>query len=501
MAGEALQIVGGSLAGRELTVDDELVLGRTEPGLGALGEDSQLSRRHARLRRGPGGELVVEDLGSTNGTWVNGERVTAPRVLVAGDRLTLGGTTIEVARAPAAGIGPLPAFSHAPTETVSGRGPRVRLVLAGVVLVALVAAAIVVAATSGGGSSSGTGAGSSGKGGSAVANRCVRADSGRAGPGHFLFVTSACENASSTVATLSLHKGTSGGQTVWYVVMDSSNRADARARGVNFAPKLANAAKVPGAVQSVTLKSGVIDFPATVDFGPQRVLVAGPQGFPPAKAVPGAVGRPGYSPLVRLPNGTVLDAPQVANATGQGDKVVRLDTGRGRVDYKETEGRYENKHVHYASFDASTPTAAAIEDVTLAPAMNKMPAPDQEGVQQSAREQLDGFVNGPTGLSNPERQGINSAILDKMDPHNILHEAPRLPLHDDVGNPAYSPIWDAHLAAWTKSAIDSGARVEVTSTPDLLARVKEGVITAPGGKRFAASGFDVTCPLISIDLP
>lgn len=51
--------------------------------------DAEVSRQHARVSRTPGG-IVLEDLGSTNGTFVNGERLTAPRVLSSGDLVGLG---------------------------------------------------------------------------------------------------------------------------------------------------------------------------------------------------------------------------------------------------------------------------------------------------------------------------------------------------------------------------------------------------------------------------
>ena len=51
--------------------------------------DPEVSRQHARLTRTPGG-YVLEDLGSTNGSFVNGERLVAPRVLAPGDLLGLG---------------------------------------------------------------------------------------------------------------------------------------------------------------------------------------------------------------------------------------------------------------------------------------------------------------------------------------------------------------------------------------------------------------------------
>lgn len=51
--------------------------------------DAEVSRQHARISRTPGG-YVFEDLGSTNGTFVNGERLVAPRVLNPGDLIGLG---------------------------------------------------------------------------------------------------------------------------------------------------------------------------------------------------------------------------------------------------------------------------------------------------------------------------------------------------------------------------------------------------------------------------
>ena len=78
-------------------------------------------------------------------------------------------------------------------------------------------------------------------------------------------------------------------------------------------------------------------FPATVDFSPDHVIVPGPKGFPPAEAAPGAVGNPGYTPLIQLPDGAVLNAPQIANATGRADKALVVDT-RAHVRYLLTDG-------------------------------------------------------------------------------------------------------------------------------------------------------------------
>ena len=86
----------GADPGRRLTLGDELVIGRAESGEGSLGDDPELSRRHARLYRDAGGRLTIEDLGSANGTFVNGVRVSEPTALELGDSVRVGLTTLEL---------------------------------------------------------------------------------------------------------------------------------------------------------------------------------------------------------------------------------------------------------------------------------------------------------------------------------------------------------------------------------------------------------------------
>ncbi|HUY64663.1 MAG TPA: FHA domain-containing protein [Acidimicrobiales bacterium] len=82
--------------GQAFDLADELTVGRAA-GCGVRVEDSYTSNIHARLFRRDGG-LWVEDLGSTNGTWVNAEAVTEPVRLGRGDLLQVGGTVFEVTR-------------------------------------------------------------------------------------------------------------------------------------------------------------------------------------------------------------------------------------------------------------------------------------------------------------------------------------------------------------------------------------------------------------------
>ncbi len=77
---------------------DSYAIGR-EAGNEIVIEDPQVSRRHARLTR-QGASYVIEDVGSTNGTYVNGKRVTAPVLLSDGDMIGLADTIVLAVQAP-----------------------------------------------------------------------------------------------------------------------------------------------------------------------------------------------------------------------------------------------------------------------------------------------------------------------------------------------------------------------------------------------------------------
>jgi plastocyanin len=95
MAEEILRMVVGNSVGREIPLVGDFVVGRLETGMGALDGDLEISRRHARFRRTEQGHVLVEDLGSTNGTLVNGSRITGPQLLSNGDQVTLGKTVLR----------------------------------------------------------------------------------------------------------------------------------------------------------------------------------------------------------------------------------------------------------------------------------------------------------------------------------------------------------------------------------------------------------------------
>jgi gamma-glutamylcyclotransferase (GGCT)/AIG2-like uncharacterized protein YtfP len=118
-----LEAVSGPIAGRKIEVRSGTILriGRTAKSDYALGEDSYLSGQHFAIEN-DGNEARARDLGSSNGTFVNGERVTSETVLREGDSLTAGGSTFTV-RLDETGQPsrePSPRVATVPTESLPG---------------------------------------------------------------------------------------------------------------------------------------------------------------------------------------------------------------------------------------------------------------------------------------------------------------------------------------------------------------------------------------------
>ncbi len=81
-------------AGARLAIQDVMVMGRS-PDADFLLDDPYASEFHMRLVMRDG-QIVLHDLGSTNGTYVNGRRVTVPTPLSKGDAVQVGKTIMEV---------------------------------------------------------------------------------------------------------------------------------------------------------------------------------------------------------------------------------------------------------------------------------------------------------------------------------------------------------------------------------------------------------------------
>jgi pSer/pThr/pTyr-binding forkhead associated (FHA) protein len=90
-----LVIVEGALTGTVLPLGTSPILIGRAPDSTIVLEDDFVSTRHAQLTPN-GNHWIVEDLGSTNGTWIDRTRISSPTVLRPGTQLRIGRTSMEL---------------------------------------------------------------------------------------------------------------------------------------------------------------------------------------------------------------------------------------------------------------------------------------------------------------------------------------------------------------------------------------------------------------------
>lgn len=330
-------------------------------------------------------------------------------------------------------------------------------------------------------------------------------------------------------ARLPLHRAKVGGQTVWYVVTDVSDRALADQYGLNYAPRLANllTPDCPQCVQTVQAP-----VPGTVpvwrgqpDFSPTRVLVPGPDGgFPPSFAQPGAVAGPGYSPYVHVAGTDVVyDAPVVAvgdgpfdviHHTNTHDRLLAIDTRRRTADLAFIRAFSNGKDIFYLQFDTSNAQTAALERGTFSPGLGLSPAPDRDRSPRTASAAIFSLANGRTGPTSPPAQGLDHLVEDGLnaqelhlgnrdllgalraggDAHNVLDVFPTL--QDERLRELYTPDWDLHLGVWSDAAVAAGRNDARTDANTIRRAALDGLITSPGGTLLRSDRSVLNCPAL-----
>jgi hypothetical protein len=315
-------------------------------------------------------------------------------------------------------------------------------------------------------------------------------------------------NMTESTITLPLYQGhiRGSGERVWYILTDTTDKGNADALGLNWSPKLAYSA--PGARIAMLLPNATLEFDSgTVDFSPEHTVTPGNSSnpFPPSEAKPGSIGDNDYTPLVLVENSgrNIYNAPIVAFGVNASeinfcdgnpdyslvhDKVVRICPSEGTVTIRLTSGFSFARPVLYLSTDASVPLAAALENATLAPKLVNIKTGNDDSAF-SAVERLFLFANGPTGKDNPQRQGLNSALMGEGSPLNVLGGIPTIATD-------YSPLWDLNLGVWTQEAIDKGYRSRLTEEFAILGFAEQGWITGPGGAQYGSVGMVVNCPIV-----
>ncbi len=92
----AAVVEGASKSGKSFELKGELTIGRADK-CHIIIDDNYVSQAHARIYPN-NGTFFVEDLGSTNGTYLNRKRITTPSELQRGDKLKIGKTVLEMQR-------------------------------------------------------------------------------------------------------------------------------------------------------------------------------------------------------------------------------------------------------------------------------------------------------------------------------------------------------------------------------------------------------------------
>ncbi len=327
--------------------------------------------------------------------------------------------------------------------------------------------------------------------------------------GPYQLLKSGTVDLDAGTTTIPLYRGQmTTGETVWFILTDTNDEANAAALGLNFSAKLTYA-EVGNGVRSATMEAdGSLTFEqGAVDFSPEHNVVPGAESpFPPAEAQPGSVGDEFYTPLVKVVNagGYIYNAPVVAynvdaetlNQFCEGnadhslvhDKVISICPDEATVTLQLTSGFSFARPVLYLSTEANDPVPAALEGATYAPALADVPV-GRDDSAFSAVERLFLFVNGPTGSDNPQRQGLNSALSGEGSPLNVLGGIPTIATD-------YSPLWDLNAGEWTQEAINLGYRSRLTEEFAILGFVERGWVTGPGGAPYGSTGFIVNCPIV-----
>ena len=168
--------------------------------------------------------------------------------------------------------------------------------------------------------------------------------------------------------------------------------------------------------------------------------------------------------------------------------MVAICPEAGTVTLELTSGFSFARPVLYLSTDASDALAASLEGAIFAPGLQSIPVGRDDGAF-SAVERIFVFANGPMGVDNPQRQGLNSAVAGEGSPLNVLGGIPTIATD-------YSPLWDMNLGAWTQAAIDNGYTSRLTEEFAILGFVERGWITGPGGVPYGSIGIIVNCPIV-----
>ncbi len=299
----------------------------------------------------------------------------------------------------------------------------------------------------------------------------------------------------------------------YYIVTEASDFDVARRMGINYAPKLSDAIGSPG-VQDVTMVDGIIHFKSSVDFAHTYKVVPSlpPNYFPPKVADPRGVADAGWSPIVVLPSGLVLNTQIVDNGSGEDVRVESIDIPHRMVTLSIVDGGQGGKEYFYhLVMDASAVLPSVLEKGIYTPLLAKIPAFGKSFPQDDSA--LLGFspvLNGRTDEGSGQDQGFSTDLANDIDPINVFPYGPEN--DDNATTNNYSPLWDAHVSMWTAAAFKAGKVHRILSIDDQKKLIQEGYLTSayisppgPGNPLVGGlrpSDIIIDCPVVAHpDLP
>ena len=272
------------------------------------------------------------------------------------------------------------------------------------------------------------------------------------------------------------------GNSVYYILTDASDYDFAHTLGINYSPKLRKAAGSPGA-QTATIKDGLITFKGNVDFSPVYKVVPGsPNPFPPTVADPGAVADANWSSIVVLPSGIVINAQIVDNKTGTHDRLLNIDIKNRTVKLSILDGvQGGRQYFYHLVTDVSASLPAVLEKGVFASRLANLPTIGKS--EPSDDSALLGFspnANGVTTLNSGQEQGFAASLANGgIDPINVFPVGPENDNSSELNN--YSPLWDAHISAWTPKAIQEGKVHRILSMEEQKQLIVDGYLTSATG--------------------
>jgi hypothetical protein len=310
----------------------------------------------------------------------------------------------------------------------------------------------------------------------------------------------------------------SNGTDQWFILTDAGNKDVADAFGINFSYKLnfvPNDALRLGTLDGSGLwmfESGLVDFSMNVNISENAN-----QTFPPLESTTaGSVGDADYSPVIRLENGWIFNAPVIAqgvsmeelNVYCEGisenqmehaysilhDQVVSICPRRQEVTMRMTPGFSQGRPILYLGMAANNMIMAAMENATFVPKWSHVIPTGCFDVASCAVERAFAIINGYT-LSEmsemfnldvtganvtlpPLRQGLNSLLMDHMSALYVFGEIPTSGVY-------YSPLWDFHLTEWTQEAVSERLRTRLTDEFQIYSWVRSNFLTGSQGTLIA----------------